>query len=155
MKGRGGFGGGNMMQLMQQAKQMQQKMEKIQEELAKKSVEGSAGGGAVKAVVSGKMELLSLTIDPSAIEAGDAEMLQDMVKGAVNDALKKAQELSPSDAKIPYSLSIFYTILFDFTSDLKYKDLSFKEVDKSINLKSNFKDAFTLKEQLVDKYKIF
>lgn len=97
MKGRGGFGGGgNMMQLMQQAKQMQQKMEKIQEELANKTVEGSAGGGAVKAVVTGKMELTSLTIDPSAIEAGDAEMLQDMVKGAVNDALKKAQELSNS-----------------------------------------------------------
>jgi len=67
--------------------------------------------------------------------------------------LKKAQELSPTDAKIPYSLSIFYTILFDFTKDIKYKDLSFKEVDKSITLKSNFKDAFTLKTQLIEKYK--
>ncbi len=97
MKGRGGFGGGgNMMQLMQQAKQMQAKMEKIQADLATKICEGSAGGGAVKASVSGKMELLSLTIDPSAVEAGDAEMLQDMVKGAVNEALKKAHELSNS-----------------------------------------------------------
>lgn len=66
--------------------------------------------------------------------------------------LKKAQELSPTDAKIPYSLSIFYTILYDFTKDIKYKDLSFKEVDKSIKLKSNFTDAYTLKKQLQEKY---
>ncbi len=76
----------------------------------------------------------------------------------VDDAistLKQAQELSPTDAKIPYSLSIFYTILFDFTKDAKYKDLSFKEVDKSIDLKSNFTDAYTLKTQLLDKYTNF
>jgi DNA-binding YbaB/EbfC family protein len=91
---RGGMGmGGNMQQLMQQAKQMQQKMEDMQRELASKTVEASAGGGAVKAVVSGKQELLSLTIAPEAIEGADAEMLSDMVKGAVNEALKKSQEL--------------------------------------------------------------
>src|SRR3989344_3234753 len=76
----------------------------------------------------------------------------------VDDAistLKQAQELSPTDAKIPYSLSIFYTILFDFTSDMKYKDYSFEEVDKSIKLKSNFTDAYTLKNQLLDKYTNF
>ena len=95
---RGGSGGmmggmGNMQQLMQQAKQMQAKMEAMQKELATKTVEASAGGGAVKAVVSGKQELLSLTIAPEALEGADAEMLSDMVKGAVNEALKKSQEL--------------------------------------------------------------
>jgi DNA-binding YbaB/EbfC family protein len=95
MKRGGGFPGmgGNMQQLMQQAQQMQKKMEQMQAELATKQVEASAGGGAVKAVVSGKQELLSLTIAPEAIEGADAEMLADMVKGAVNEALKKSQEL--------------------------------------------------------------
>lgn len=66
--------------------------------------------------------------------------------------LKQAQHLSSTDAKIPYSLSIFYTILFDFTKDMKYKDLSFKEIDKSIQLKPNFTDAYTLRTQLLEKY---
>lgn len=90
---RGGGGFGNMQQLMQQAKQMQKKMEDMQAQLATKTVEASAGGGAVKAVVSGKQELLSLTIAPEALEGADAEMLSDMVKGAVNEAIKKSQEL--------------------------------------------------------------
>jgi DNA-binding YbaB/EbfC family protein len=91
MKRGGGFG--NMQQLMQQAKQMQKKMEDMQAQLAAKTVEASAGGGAVKAVVSGKQELLSLTIAPEALEGADAEMLAEMVKGAVSEALKKSQEL--------------------------------------------------------------
>jgi DNA-binding YbaB/EbfC family protein len=90
---RGGGGFGNMQQLMLQAKQMQQKMEKVQGELAAKTVEASAGGGAVKAVVSGKQEILSLTIAPEALEGADAEMISDMVKGAINEALKKSKEL--------------------------------------------------------------
>ncbi len=95
MKFRGGPGGGmgNMQQLMQQAKQMQAKMEQMQGELATKTVEASAGGGAVKAVVSGKQELVSLTIEKDALEGADAEMLADMVKGAVNEGLKKSKEL--------------------------------------------------------------
>lgn len=95
MRRGGGFGGGmgNMQQLMQQAQQMQKKMEEMQKELATKTVEAAAGGGAVKAVVSGKQELLSLTIAPEALEGADTEMLSDMVKGAVNEALKKSQEL--------------------------------------------------------------
>lgn len=98
MKRGGGFPGGmpgmgNMQQLMQQAKAMQAKMEQVQSELAAKTVEASAGGGAVKAVVNGKNELLTLTIAPEALEGADAEMLSDMVKGAVNEAMKKAKEL--------------------------------------------------------------
>lgn len=95
MKRGGGFPGmgGNMQQLMQQAKQMQEKMAQVQSELAAKTVEASAGGGAVKAVVNGKYELLTLTIAPEALEGADAEMVSDMVKGAVNEAMKKAKEL--------------------------------------------------------------
>jgi nucleoid-associated protein EbfC len=93
-RGGGGFPGmGNMQQLMQQAKQMQEKMAQVQVELAAKTVEASAGGGAVKAVVNGKYELLSLVIAPEALEGADAEMISDMVKGAVNEAMKKAKEL--------------------------------------------------------------
>ncbi len=87
----GGFG--NMQQLMQQAKQMQKKMEDMQAELASKSVEASAGGGAVKVVMSGKQDLLSLVIAPEALEGTDAEMLSEMVKGAVSEAIKKSKEL--------------------------------------------------------------
>lgn len=90
---RGGGGFGNMQQLMQQAKQMQQKMEAMQAELAHKTVDGAAGGGAVKATVNGKQELLNLVISKEAVEGADAEMLSDMVKAAVNDALTKSREL--------------------------------------------------------------
>ncbi len=98
-KGRkgGGFGGGgmgNMQQLMMQAKQMQTKMEGIQEELAKEVFKAQAGGGAVTAVVNGKQELIELTIDPEAVEGGDAEMLQDLVQAAVNEAIKSSKNKS-------------------------------------------------------------
>lgn len=89
---RGGFG--NMAQMMQQASQMKKKMEAVQAELAKKTVEASAGGGVVKAVVNGKQELIDLVIAPEALEGADAEMLQDMVKAAVSEALKRSQEMS-------------------------------------------------------------
>ena len=94
MKRGGGPGGmGNMQQMMQQARQMQQKMDAIQNELASKTVEASSGGGAVTAVMSGKQDLISLTIAPEALEGADAEMVSDMVKAAVNEALKKSKEL--------------------------------------------------------------
>lgn len=87
---KGGFG--NMQQLMQQAKQMQKKMEAIQEKLGEERLEAQAGGGMVKVVVNGKSELVNITIDPEALE--DVEMLQDMVKVAMNEALKASKELS-------------------------------------------------------------
>jgi DNA-binding YbaB/EbfC family protein len=93
---KGGFGGGNMQQMMQQAAQMKRKMETIQEELGKKNCEASSGGGVVTAVVNGKQELVTLTIKPEALEGSDAEMLSDLVKAAVNEALKKSQDLSNS-----------------------------------------------------------
>ena len=75
-------------------KQMQSKLLKIQEDLANETVEATAGGGVVKAVVTGQQKLVSIEIDPSAVDPEDVEMLQDMVVVAVNDALAKAQELA-------------------------------------------------------------
>jgi DNA-binding YbaB/EbfC family protein len=72
---------------------MQRQMVKIQEELAKETVEASAGGGAVKATMTGQQKLVSVVIDPEVVDAEDVEMLQDLVVAAVNDALVKSQEL--------------------------------------------------------------
>lgn len=92
--GMGGMGGGGMNQLMQQAQRMQREVEKAQEEIAQMTAEGTAGGGAVKAVVSGEKKLTDLTIDPAAVTPDDVEMLQDLVLVAVNDALRQIDELS-------------------------------------------------------------
>jgi DNA-binding YbaB/EbfC family protein len=74
--------------------QMQQQMQRIQEELESATVEGSAGGGVVKATMTGKQVLVGLTIDRSAVDPDDVEMLQDLVTTAVNEALKASQQLS-------------------------------------------------------------
>lgn len=88
---RGGpMGGGMNMNMMRQAQKMQQDMMKMQEELENSEYSATAGGGVVTAVVSGKKELTSLTIDPEAVDPEDVEMLQDMVVAAVNEALRKA-----------------------------------------------------------------
>ena len=92
---RGGFPGipgGNMQQLMRQAQKMQQQMLQKQEELDAREYEGTAGGGAVACKISGKRQLVSLTIQPDAVDPDDVEMLQDMIVAAVNDALKKGEE---------------------------------------------------------------
>ena len=82
--------------MLKQAQQLQKNMAKMQEELENATVEGSAGGGVIKAVVSGKMTLESLTIDPEAVSPDDVEMLQDLVIAAVNDGIDKAQEMASS-----------------------------------------------------------
>lgn len=89
----GGFGGGNMANLMKQAQKMQKDMEKMQAELQEKNVEASAGGGAVSVVVSGKKELKEITIKPEVVDPDDVEMLQDLVMAAINEALRKADEM--------------------------------------------------------------
>ena len=95
---RGGFPGmgmnGNMQQLARQAQKLQQQMGKLQEELDAREYEATSGGGMVTAKVSGKKELLSLTIKPEAVDPDDVEMLQDMVMAAVNEALRTAAETS-------------------------------------------------------------
>ena len=91
-RGMGGMGGGNMNNMIRQAQKMQQDMMKAQEELESKTYEAQAGGGVVSASVSGKKELLSVTIDPEAVDPDDVEMLQDLIVAAVNEALRKASE---------------------------------------------------------------
>ena len=88
----GGFGGGNMQQLMRQAQKMQENMTKAQEELDAKEYEATSGGGMVTCKVSGKRELLSLSIKPEAVDPDDVEMLEDMVMAAVNEALRMGEE---------------------------------------------------------------
>ncbi|MCH5286788.1 MAG: YbaB/EbfC family nucleoid-associated protein [Christensenellaceae bacterium] len=89
----GGFGGGaNMQQLMRQAQKMQQAMTEAQEKLDAAEYEASAGGGVVSVKVSGKRELMSITIDPKVVDPDDVEMLQDLIMAAVNEALRKGEE---------------------------------------------------------------
>jgi len=83
-----------MANLQRMAMQMQQDMARIQAELAETEVGGSAGGGVVRAVVTGKQELRSITIDPGAVDPADVEMLQDLVVAAVNDALETSRRLA-------------------------------------------------------------
>lgn len=78
--------------MLKQAQQLQKRMEQMQEEMETLTVEGSAGGGAVTAVVTGKMYVLSITIDPDVVDPDDVELLQDMVLAAVNDGLRRAEE---------------------------------------------------------------
>lgn len=88
-----GFGGGaNMQQLMRQAQKMQQQMTEAQEKLDAMEYEAASGGGMVQVKVSGKREILSLTIDPQVVDPEDVEMLQYMVMAAVNEALRKGEE---------------------------------------------------------------
>ena len=91
-RGMGGMGGGNMNNMIRQAQKMQQDMLKAQEELESKTYEAGAGGGVVSATVSGKKELVSVVIDPEAVDPDDVEMLQDLIVAAVNEALRKAGE---------------------------------------------------------------
>src|SRR3954468_20819360 len=83
----------NMNKMLQQVQKMQQDMVAAQEQLKNETVEASAGGGMVKVVVSGALEVKSITIDPAAIDPDDPELLQDMVLAAVNEGLRAAQEL--------------------------------------------------------------
>ena len=78
--------------MMRQAQELQKRMLKLQQELEEGTVEASAGGGVVTAVVNGKLRLESLTIDPEAVDPDDVEMLQDLVIAAVNDGIEKSQE---------------------------------------------------------------
>ena len=92
--GFGGFGGmGNMANLMKQAQKMQKDMEKMQEDLQQKDVEATAGGGAVTVVASGKKEIKSIVIKPEVVDPEDVDMLQDLVLAAVNEALRKVDDM--------------------------------------------------------------
>ena len=83
--------------LMQQAREMQEKMNRVQEELASKTVTGSAGGGMVTVQATGKGEIISIAIEDEVVDRTEKELLQDLVSGAVNDALRKARELAKTE----------------------------------------------------------
>lgn len=83
-------GMGNM---LKQAQKLQSKIFKLQDQLADRTVETTVGGGMVKAVANGKQELLSIKIEPEVVDPNDVQMLQDLIVAAVNDVLKKAQEM--------------------------------------------------------------
>ncbi|MFZ7127723.1 MAG: YbaB/EbfC family nucleoid-associated protein [Desulfobacterales bacterium] len=86
-----------MKNMMKQAQKLQAKMLQMQEEMANKTIEGSAGGGMVKVVANGRQQVLSVTIDREVVDPEDVEMLQDLVLAAVNDALTKSQEMMATE----------------------------------------------------------
>lgn len=91
-RGFGGMGGGGMnMNMMKQVQKMQQDMARMQEELANKTYTAAAGGGMVSAEVNGQHEVVSIAIDPEAVDPEDVEMLQDLIVAAVNGALHTAE----------------------------------------------------------------
>ncbi|BAQ09467.1 transcriptional regulatory protein [Bacillus sp. OxB-1] len=89
-------GMGNMQGMMKQMQKMQKKMADAQEKLGEERMEGTAGGGMVKVIVSGHKEVLEVIIDPSVVDPEDVEMLQDLVVIATNEAMTKAEELANS-----------------------------------------------------------
>jgi nucleoid-associated protein EbfC len=84
----------NFGNMMKQAQKMQAKMAEMQEQLKTERLEASAGGGMVRVVITGDMQVKELHIDPAALDPNDIEMLQDMVVAAVNEAIRSAQELA-------------------------------------------------------------
>jgi len=84
----------NFGNIMKQAKKIQEKMAQMQAELETKTVEASAGGGMVAVVVNGKFEILSLKIDKEVVNPDDVDMLQDLIVAAVNEGVRKAQEMT-------------------------------------------------------------
>ncbi len=97
-------GMGNM---MKQAQKLQSKMLHLQEELAEKTVEASAGGGMVKAVANGKQQVVSVQIEKEVVDPDDVEMLQDLILAAVNDALARSQEMVSTEmSKLTGGLNI-------------------------------------------------
>jgi len=97
----------NFGNIMKQAKKMQERMARLQEELGMKTVEVSSGGGMVSVVVNGKFEVMSLKIEKDVVNPDDVEMLQDLVMAAVNEGVRKAQEMNAAEmAKITGGLNI-------------------------------------------------
>jgi nucleoid-associated protein EbfC len=88
---------GAMGDLLKQAQEMQTRMAKIQEELANKTVQGSAGGGMVQVTVNGQFHITAVQIEPSVISPSEKEMLEDLILAAVNDGMRKARELASSE----------------------------------------------------------
>lgn len=98
----GGMGG-----LMKQAQKMQDRILKVQEEMAGKTIEASAGGGMVTVIANGRQEIVSIKVEKEVVDPDDVEMLEDLILAAVNDALKKAQQMMAEEMqKITGGLNI-------------------------------------------------
>lgn len=97
----------NINNIMKQAKKMQEKIGKLQQELENKTIEAQAGGGMVRVVVNGKFEVVSLKIEKEVVNPEDIEMLQDLIVAAVNEGIRKSQEMASAEmGKITGGLSI-------------------------------------------------
>ncbi len=97
---KGGFPrmpGGNMNSMIKQAQKMQQDMLRAQEELETKTVEATVGGGSVTVTVTGKKELVKISIQPDVVDPEDVEMLEDLIMAAVNEGMRKAEEMATSE----------------------------------------------------------
>ena len=92
----GGFGGGNMNNLMKQAQALQKQMEQMQKDMEVTEFETTSGGGAVSIRINGKKEIISLNIKPEVVDPEDVEMLEDLVLTAVNEAIRKVEEETSS-----------------------------------------------------------
>ena len=104
---RGGFPGGNQMNMVRQAQKMQQDFLKMQQELEATNFEFSSGGGAVKATITGTRELSAIEIKPEVVDPDDVEMLQDLIMVAVNEGLRQIDEISNAEmSKITGGLGI-------------------------------------------------
>lgn len=98
----GGMGG-----LMKQAQKMQDRILKVQEEMAEKTIEASAGGGMVTVIANGRQEIVSIKVEKEVVDPDDVEMLEDLILAAVNDALKKSQQMMAEEMqKITGGLNI-------------------------------------------------
>ena len=89
--------GGNMNNMIKQAQKMQQDMLRMQEELETKTVDATVGGGSVTVTVSGKKELVKIQIQPDVVDPEDVEMLEDLIMAAVNEGMRKAEEMATSE----------------------------------------------------------
>ena len=85
--------------ILKQAQEMHGKISQLQEEMANKTVEASAGGGMVTLVMNGKQQVLSIRIDPEVVNREDVDMLQDLISAAVNEAIRKSQEMMTEEMK--------------------------------------------------------
>jgi DNA-binding YbaB/EbfC family protein len=85
--------------MMKQAQKLQSKMMELQEEMASKTVEATAGGGMVTVVLNGKQEILSISIDPDVVDPQEIEMLQDLIIAAVNEGIRRAQQIWAEEMK--------------------------------------------------------
>lgn len=102
-----GGGAGNMNNMIKQAQKMQEDMAKLQEELEQRTYDVTSGGGMVKVTITGKREIKSIELSPEAVDPEDIEMLQDMIVAAVNEAIRKVNDVSESEmSKITQGFSM-------------------------------------------------